>query len=201
MTKRKARGGDSLPLSRPPFYQAKKVAPIALSQDKISHNERGKKRVAFLSSPLRYFALTAVSPAELNGASHLNGHASAAAISSNHAAHVTVHEAVPIIPRPPRLGEAASRMKTLGKEGKWREVMSVLRELQRDAETDSALRPDLTVFNAAVGAVAKSGRWEEVSALLNTSLCLREGLHLCRVVLPKRGRVSSTHRRTSSKDP
>lgn len=96
-------------------------------------------------------------------------------------------------------------MKALGKEGKWREVMSVLRKLQRDAKTDSALRPDLVVFNAAVGAVSKSGRWEEVSALLNKPFGFAKACTCVVVCVSCRFTQGDlgvyTRRRTSSKDP
>lgn len=125
-------------------------------------------------------------PVELNGAVvELNGHAvpSGHATSTNHrmishqgtpTAQSTAsfdHASAPLhgrsqgtgAARPARVDDDMARMKALGKNGQWREVMSVFRELQRGSEADFSLSPDLAVFNAAISAVAKSGRMDEVT--------------------------------------
>ena len=64
-------------------------------------------------------------------------------------------------------------MKALGKEGRWREALAVLTQLKADAAagaegggggggggTDWA--SNVTVYNAAISAVSRSGKWDEV---------------------------------------
>lgn len=64
-------------------------------------------------------------------------------------------------------------MKALGREGKWREALAVLSQLKKDAAAAAAaattagnggdgIAPNLTVYNAAVSAVSRSGKWDEV---------------------------------------
>ena len=83
---------------------------------------------------------------------------------------------------PARIVEDAARMKAFGKEGRWREALKVLDKLKEDSSFSSLVSsstpaqaegremavpaPDLKAYNAAVGAVAKSGRWHEVRASL-----------------------------------
>lgn len=132
-------------------------------------------------------------PVELNGRGQLNGHhqteAPGHSAVTGHAM-ATDHDAAapaasttevtcsgasrePLTPpvSPPRLVDAVGRMKELGRDRRWRDAISVLRELQKDAEADPSLTPDLKVYNAAISAVAKSGMWDEVCFFLFLVFC------------------------------
>lgn len=74
----------------------------------------------------------------------------------------------------PRVADDEVRIKALGKEGKWEQALEVLKRLKEDAATsgDRSLKPGLEVFNAAVTAVSRSGKLDEVCG----ARCDRSGL-------------------------
>lgn len=64
----------------------------------------------------------------------------------------------------PRVADDVVTMKALGKEGKWEQALEVLKRLKEDAAIsgDRSIKPGLEVFNAAVAAVSRSGKLDEV---------------------------------------
>lgn len=99
-----------------------------------------------------------------SSASPLNGHhtAGAAAATAVASSPVTAEPAPP-----PRVADDIAAMKALGKEGRWREAVAVLSQLKEDAAAASNgdgndLAPNLAVYNAAISAVSRSGKWDEV---------------------------------------
>lgn len=134
---------------------------------------------------------TAAVPVELNGvASPRNGHhaaspaASASAVDS--AAAAVDPPGAPPPPSPQRFVDDVATMKALGKQGRWREVLCVLDRLKEEAAEAAEANedagwggsivpplppPDLMVYNAAIGALSKSGKWDEVSVYI---YCMHE---------------------------
>lgn len=96
-------------------------------------------------------------------ASPLNGHHTAAGAAAVVTSSPVAAEPAP----PPRVADDIAAMKALGKEGKWREAVAVLSQLKEDASAASNgdgndLAPNLAVYNAAISAVSRSGKWDEV---------------------------------------
>lgn len=135
-------------------------------------------------------------------AASLNGHhavtvaaaAAAAAVTSPSSGSAPMDKPPPPppppLPPPPslpaRAAEAVAAMKALGKEGKWREALAVLSQLKADAAAEAAagsggggggsnldLAPNVTVYNAAISAVSRSGKWDEVRFFLVSCCCRR----------------------------
>ena len=94
------------------------------------------------------------------------------ATHGHHAGAATAEASRPQpLPVPPRQADDVAKMKALGKDGKWRQALDVLERLKEDAAAsgDRSLFPGLEVFNAAIAAVSRSGKWEEVSGLADRS--------------------------------
>eukprot|EP00903_Cladosiphon_okamuranus_P012196 g11439.t1 len=109
--------------------------------------------------------------------------AAAAASSSPSTSSMKQHPAIPPTPPEPvpplsaRAADAVAAMKALGKDGRWREALAVLAQLKAAAAAGvegegwgegvgDDLAPNVTVYNAAISAVSRSGKWDEALGLL-----------------------------------